>query len=173
MEDLEQGSQRKLQLRERLKKNARALGGYALGYAGVGIATIGLAGSAPIAGPAIGAGLLHTSRKVMRPLYEHEATNSQEVAAEQSQQESKLRRFGRGLIFSAGMAVNFVGAVFLGNAIFGGHGLNAGERVASGLFGVAALLPGDSMVRASYDQKLYEQVDLQNQQQLPSPAEQS
>ncbi len=141
----------------RLRRLGRGLGGYVLGFAGVGVAASGIITS-PISGAvglAAGAGLMYASRKVMRPLYE-----SGETREQQTIQESRVRRLGRGLIYSAGMALNFIGASLLANAVFPGGPLDtAGERIVSGAFGVAALLPGDALIRESYNPDLYQSID--------------
>jgi hypothetical protein len=161
----EQDDQRNRERVIRAKNFARSIGGYALGLVGVGVAAGGMAGSAPVLGMAAGAGMIYASREVMRPLYKEAGDQT----TEQPHKESRVRRFGRGLIFTAGMAVNYLGASLMGNALFGGHGLNAGERVASGLFGAAALIPGDAMIRASYKPELYGPVERLDQQTVTEP----
>lgn len=150
---------------ERLKHLGRSVGGYALGLVGVAFVGGGLVGGpgSAIVGGAIGGGLLYASRKVMRPLYEQDFSEPLQAQPK----ESRLRRMGRGLLFAGGMAVNYMGAVLAGNALFGGEAINtAGERILAGGLGVAAWVGGDHLISKSYDPELYRGYDeaLQSQQ---------
>lgn len=148
----------------KLRRFGRALGGYALGGIGLGLGVTGATAASPIgfvAGLGLGAGAMYASREVLRPIYQDEE------ARETAQEESRLRRLGRGLMYTGGMGLKLISASMVVNAVFPGAdaGLSAGERLIAGGVGAALFFPGDKLMEASYDPNLFER----QQAQSPEP----
>lgn len=141
-----------------LRRLGRTLGGYALGGAALSLGAAGITAASPIGavvGVGLGVGSMYASREVMRPLYQNEESD------EAARSESRLKRFGRGVMYAGGMALKFVSVSMIANAIFPGadNSLSGGERLLVGGVGAALFYPGDKLMEASYNPELFGQAE--------------
>lgn len=122
----------------RLREFGRSTAGYTLGFLGINAA---LSGSILI-GPALGAGLLWGSRRVLHKTYDQTETRATET-------KDKLKRAA---VFVGGLAVSSVGAHFMLGGFFNAFERSltpVGRILVTGL-GIATVYAGDKVINHSY-----------------------